>query len=530
MITSGRGENAALNKVLDEFAGGMQQLQSAGLVVMFRPVCEMNGYWFWWGNVSSQTFVKFWRYLFNYMTYTKGLNNLLWLWAPNDIGPDIRNFYPGDGYVDLVAPDVYNAIGAGGSFSTYDEAVGFGKPIGIGEFGYTVFPVANSYDYTNLIQAIHTSYPKVVWVNQWWGDFAIVRQNGGAAFMADPWMINRDGLNWQSGSPPPTPTPTPAPTPTPILSSLTDPGFELQIPNSPLGSPWSGEGPAKYGADVWSGTQTSTNGPHSGSKDGFIYSTGPVSWTDIIHQPVAVTPNTDYTLTGWFQNSNTTGFTGGNFGIRTASGAVIKQTAIPLTSTYTQLSVPFNSGGNTSVVVYGGYVPGNGFSWMHMDDLDLSVAGNLVHDPGFESQTGSPLVSPWAAQSDGSVFTGVDVWNGTQTNTNGPHSGSNDAFIYSNGPNPPATIIQTISVSPNTNYTLTGWVQNSNSAGFTNGLLGVRTTSGIVINQSPIPLTTTYTQVSVPFNSGANTSVVIFGGYTPGNDFSWMHLDDVSVQ
>ncbi len=91
---------------LDELAGGLQELKDAGVVVMWRPFHEMNGDWFWWCGQDPETFVKLWRHMFDYFTKTKGLNNLLWVYAPNH-GPKTADYYPGDRYVALIGLDAY---------------------------------------------------------------------------------------------------------------------------------------------------------------------------------------------------------------------------------------------------------------------------------------------------------------------------------------------------------------------------------------------------------------------------------------
>jgi hypothetical protein len=152
-----------------------------------------------------------------------------------------------------------------------------------------------------------------------------------------------------------------------------DPGFEQQTATGggPLVLPWYSEGPATIGSDDWSGGgATSKNGPHGGNRDGYIYAPASGTWSDIA-QTVSVAPNTNYVLTAWVQNSNDAGFSGGALGARTPSGSVLRQTAIPMSATYGQLSVSFNSGGNGSVVVYAGFAP-SGAAWMHLDDVSLT--------------------------------------------------------------------------------------------------------------------------------------------------------------
>ncbi len=311
---------------------------------------------------------------------------------------------------------------------------------------------------------------------------------------------------------------------------IQDPGFELQgnVSGENLAAPWSGVG--ANDTSSWTGVDVSVGVAHSGIKDGFIYSSAANPWVAITQTVTSnVAANTNYTLTGWINNSNSAGLAGGFFGVKATSGTVIAQTAIPLTTPYVQLTVNFNSGSNTSLVVFAGYTPSGGSSWMHLDDVSL-VNPNLIEDPGFERQgnvSGEPLAAPWSGvgANHTSSWTGVDVNVGTA------HSGIKDGFIYSSGANPWVGFTQTVTsgVAANTNYTLTGWVNNSTTAGFAGGFFGVKTTGGTVIAQTAIPLTAPYVQLSVNFNSGSYTTLVVFAGYTPAGGSSWMHLDDVSL-
>lgn len=45
--------------------------------------------------------------MFNYLTSTKNLHNILWVYSPDQSRPNPSVYYPGDAYVDIVALDVY---------------------------------------------------------------------------------------------------------------------------------------------------------------------------------------------------------------------------------------------------------------------------------------------------------------------------------------------------------------------------------------------------------------------------------------
>lgn len=75
----------------------------------------MNGTWFWWGARDKTKFINLWKYMYNYFTYTKGLNNLLWVYSANWEWTTAQDFYlvdyyyPGDAYVDIVSMDYYSS-------------------------------------------------------------------------------------------------------------------------------------------------------------------------------------------------------------------------------------------------------------------------------------------------------------------------------------------------------------------------------------------------------------------------------------
>ena len=82
VLTPGRPANDARIRQLDLIATGLQELEDEGVVVLFRPFHEMNGDWFWWGSTNTrQEFINLWRHIVHYMTDTKRLDNLLWVYS-----------------------------------------------------------------------------------------------------------------------------------------------------------------------------------------------------------------------------------------------------------------------------------------------------------------------------------------------------------------------------------------------------------------------------------------------------------------
>lgn len=100
------GEDEAGLQLLKKDIGNIAQqlliLQDAGVPVLWRPLHEASGGWFWWGAEGADTYVKLYRLLYHTLTEEYGLNNLIWLWNGQS-----SEWYPGDEYVDIIGTDIY---------------------------------------------------------------------------------------------------------------------------------------------------------------------------------------------------------------------------------------------------------------------------------------------------------------------------------------------------------------------------------------------------------------------------------------
>ncbi|MER6345986.1 G1 family glutamic endopeptidase [Streptomyces sp. NPDC001595] len=142
-----------------------------------------------------------------------------------------------------------------------------------------------------------------------------------------------------------------------------DPGFETQ-PGRTVSAPWSGEGPDFKGIDTDLGYHK------TGRKNAFIR-TGSRNWNAITQQ-VAVKQQTVYYLEGWVRTSGN--FTTGYFGARGTNGRTIVQKnygKVLTNGAYQYLRMAFNSGTNTSITVYTGYIAPGADSWVQIDDIHL---------------------------------------------------------------------------------------------------------------------------------------------------------------
>lgn len=114
-LTSGTPENDELLAGIDAAAAELARLRDAGIPVLWRPLHESSGRWFWWGANGPEPFKKLWRLMYQRMTFRHHLNNLLWVFTPAE--PEaLEEWYPGDEYVDIVGLDRYADTGEHPSF------------------------------------------------------------------------------------------------------------------------------------------------------------------------------------------------------------------------------------------------------------------------------------------------------------------------------------------------------------------------------------------------------------------------------
>ncbi len=200
--TPGNGAYGRFHADLDLVAGGFRELADNGVVVLYRPLHEMTGDWTWWGGWGQADYSALWQHVYNYLTITKGLTNLLWVYAPNmAYRPTYpaEGYYPGGGYVDVVGLDWYSdtfpdEAGRG----DYDALVALGKPIAITEVGPWYQGTNHGGNLDNMrFLAAKKLYPKLsyfmVW-NDWEGvTVSLVGNRNAKQLMNSPKAITLPG-------------------------------------------------------------------------------------------------------------------------------------------------------------------------------------------------------------------------------------------------------------------------------------------------------------------------------------------------
>lgn len=133
-----RGEDeegyGLLLRDIDAIAEQIAILQEADVPILFRPLHEASGGWFWWGAAGPESYIELWKLVFQRMTEYHKLNNIIWVWNGQD-----GDWYPGDEYVDIIGEDIYPGkqvyLSQSGKFSQAVEYADSPKPIALTENG-----------------------------------------------------------------------------------------------------------------------------------------------------------------------------------------------------------------------------------------------------------------------------------------------------------------------------------------------------------------------------------------------------------
>ncbi len=90
---------------IDAIAVELKKFRDADIPVLWRPLHEAPGGWFWWGAKGPGPLKELWHIMYDRLTNYHDLHNLIWVYT----GTDTLNmdWYPGDQYVDVVGLDIY---------------------------------------------------------------------------------------------------------------------------------------------------------------------------------------------------------------------------------------------------------------------------------------------------------------------------------------------------------------------------------------------------------------------------------------
>jgi hypothetical protein len=99
---------------LADFIATLKDDNGVSIPVIFRPLHEHTGSWFWWGQnqCSTADYITLWRFIADYLKDVKNIHNLLYCYSSSDNFNTVADYterYPGNDYIDMVGFDCYQS-------------------------------------------------------------------------------------------------------------------------------------------------------------------------------------------------------------------------------------------------------------------------------------------------------------------------------------------------------------------------------------------------------------------------------------
>lgn len=113
-VMPGQDLNYLYTDYLDLIADYAKAVEGDGITILFRPLHENTGSWFWWGAAlcDEQAYINLYRYTVDYLKETRGVHNILYVYGPGSEAANAAEYgarYPGDAYVDMIGYDMYHS-------------------------------------------------------------------------------------------------------------------------------------------------------------------------------------------------------------------------------------------------------------------------------------------------------------------------------------------------------------------------------------------------------------------------------------
>jgi len=183
-------EYLAMLEDIDLIASYLKDFKDANIPVIWRPLHEAAGGWFWWGAKGPGACKSLWYLMFDRLVNYHGLNNLIWVWTTNSSSTAME-WYPGDNYVDIIGMDIYPGENQHGSqyveFNRVKDIFGGKKILTLSECG-------SSPDPKQMMEYGDTWS----WFMPWNGDFTRSDSHNGAAwwnkFFSYNYVLTRDQM------------------------------------------------------------------------------------------------------------------------------------------------------------------------------------------------------------------------------------------------------------------------------------------------------------------------------------------------
>lgn len=96
-------ETVLLIHDIDNVSAQLARLKEKHVPVLWRPLHEASGDWFWWGSSGADSYKWLWNLLYKRQTEYHKLNNLIWIWSAQ--GTD---YFVGNAAFDIASVDLYS--------------------------------------------------------------------------------------------------------------------------------------------------------------------------------------------------------------------------------------------------------------------------------------------------------------------------------------------------------------------------------------------------------------------------------------
>lgn len=179
-VTPGTKEYEQIIHDIDLIAIQLQRLEEADVPVLWRPLHEASGSWFWWGgssrdNSMEDSYKKLWYIIFDRLENYHKLTNLIWIWN----GQNQRHSVSPNTY-DISGTDIYpnsqDHTAQEKSYADLQKITAEGKMIALTECGY--IPDIKDMKETGAMW---------LYCLPWYGDFVYASSGGGP-------VLDTDGL------------------------------------------------------------------------------------------------------------------------------------------------------------------------------------------------------------------------------------------------------------------------------------------------------------------------------------------------
>ena len=87
---------------IDQISERLTVFSKTDIPVLWRPLHEASGGWYWWGAYGTDAYRKLWSLVYHRMTKYHELHNLIWIWNGQSAG----YLVPADTY-DIASADIY---------------------------------------------------------------------------------------------------------------------------------------------------------------------------------------------------------------------------------------------------------------------------------------------------------------------------------------------------------------------------------------------------------------------------------------